>query len=583
MAYDLVIKNGSIIDGSGAPAFKADIAVSDGKIALIGRIRENGSQTIDAEGHAVTPGFIDGHTHMDAQIFWDRLGASSCYHGVTSVVMGNCGFTLAPCKEENADFAIRNLERAEDIARTSMEQGIKWSWETYPDYLNALEALPKGINYAGYIGHSALRTYVMGERAFTEKASEDEIVLMGRIVQDAVRAGAIGFSTSRTHLLFNDQPVASAVADWDEVRSIVNAMGECGTGVFELAGELWDPVEDPEKNRDYHDRLKQLSIESGVPVTWGIAASPGHDEYWHGKLALLDDVAASGGRMFAQAHSRTLDVLFSFEARTPFDTWDHWRELRALPIEEQKAKLRDPAVRAKLVEISTNPEGKAFRNSFGALSTSPPDWDKFLIMDTMVDADQRPMSKVAAEKGITPTELMIDLALETDLKQLWRRPATNINQDHVLELMKHPHTVVTASDSGAHVLQLMDSSLQTSVFSDWVRERQALTIEQAVRLVTYDMSRQWGLYNRGLLRVGLAADILVFDPKTIGPRLPTVESDLPADEKRFKQLSNGIKATIVNGQVMLQNNEHTGAQSGQVLRGPLAQAATWPNPRTTTA
>ena len=319
MPYDLVIKNGSIIDGSGAPAFHADVGISGGKIALIGRIRENGAETIDAEGHVVTPGFIDGHTHMDAQVFWDRIGSSSCYHGVTSVVMGNCGFTLAPCPEEKQDLAIRNLERAEDIARESMQEGINWTWETFPDYLDAVEAVPKGINYAGYIGHSALRTYVMGERAFTEQATEDELAAMCRIVQEAVRAGGIGFSTSRTHRLFTDKPVASAVSDWSEVRAIVNAMGETGAGVFEIAGDI--TVGDPERTREYHGRIRQLSIESGVPMTWGVAAGDGGEPYWRGKLALLDEVAAAGGRMFAQSHSRTLDVMFSFEARTPFDTW----------------------------------------------------------------------------------------------------------------------------------------------------------------------------------------------------------------------------------------------------------------------
>ena len=568
MAYDLVIKNGSIIDGSGAPAFRADLGITGGKIALIGRIRENGVETIDAEGHVVAPGFIDGHTHMDAQVFWDRIGSSSCYHGVTSVVMGNCGFTLAPCSEEHAELAMRNLERAEDIARESMVEGIKWNWETYPEYLAAVAAEPKGMNYAGYIGHSALRTYVMGERAFTEQATEDELATMCRTVQEAVRAGAIGFSTSRTHLLFSDLPVASAVAEWQEVRAIVNAMGECGAGVFELAGDI--TVGDPEKTREYNDRIMALSVESGVPMTWGVTAGIGEEDHWRGKLALLDDVAAHGGRMFAQAHSRTLDVLYSFETRTPFDHWDHWQEIRALPLEEQKAKLKDPVVRAKLVDIATDPGGKAFRNSFGALVSKGPDWNRILIMDTMKDEDQRPVADVAAERGVRPAELFIDIALEHDLKLLFRQAATNTNGEHVLEMMKHPHTVVTLSDSGAHVAQLMDSSLQSHVFSHWVRDKQALTLEEAVRLLTYDMSRQWGLYDRGLLRVGLAADVVVFDPRTIGPRMPTVEVDLPGGARRFKQTANGIAATIVNGEVMLRNNEHTGAQSGQVLRGPLA-------------
>lgn len=568
MAYDLVIKNGSIVDGSGAPAYQADLGVNGGKIALIGRIREDGKATIDAGGHIVAPGFIDGHTHMDAQVFWDRIGSSSCYHGVTSVVMGNCGFTLAPCTEEKAELAMRNLERAEDIARESMVEGITWSWETYPDYLAAVEAQPKGMNYAGYIGHSALRTYVMGERAFTDQASEDELATMCRLVQEAVRAGAIGFSTSRTHKLFTDMPVASAVSEWNEVRTIVNAMGECGAGIFELAGDITEG--DPEATQEYHDRILALSVESGVPMTWGVTAAEGAEEYWRGKLALLDETAARGGRMFAQAHSRTLDVLYSFETRTPFDSWDHWKEIRELPLNQQIEKLKDAEVRKKLIDIATDPGGKKFRNSFGALVSGGPNWNRVLVMDTMKDEAQRSVSDLAAERGVRPAEFFIDVALEHDLKLLFRQAATNTNGDHVLEMMKHPHTVVTLSDSGAHVAQLMDSSLQSHIFAHWVRDKQALTTEEAVRLLTYDMSRQWGLYDRGLLRVGMAADVVVFDPDTIGPRMPTVEVDLPGGAKRFKQMSDGIAATVVNGEVMLRNNEHTGAESGQVLRGPLA-------------
>ena len=245
--YDLVIKNGMVVDGSGGAAYRADVAIADGKIARMGRVNEKARQTVDAEGHVVTPGFVDGHTHMDAQGFWDPIGSCSCYHGVTTAVMGNCGFTLAPCKQEDADFVFRNLERAEDLSRDAMLAGIDWSWETFPEFLDAVDNLPKGINYAGYIGHSALRTYTMGERAFTDEANEDDLKEMQRVVKEAVNTGAIGFSTSRTfnHITADDRPVASRLASWDEVRAIVNAVGETGKGVFEIAGEA--PGRDPER------------------------------------------------------------------------------------------------------------------------------------------------------------------------------------------------------------------------------------------------------------------------------------------------------------------------------------------------
>jgi N-acyl-D-aspartate/D-glutamate deacylase len=238
MSYDLVVKNGTVIDGSGMPRFRADVGVRGGRIATIGRIRESASETIDAEGQVVSPGFVDGHTHMDAQVFWDPLATSSCYHGITTVVMGNCGFTLAPCAEKDKHLVVRNLQRAEDISPEAMEAGIKWSWTSYPEFLETIERLPKGINYAGYVGHSAIRTFVMGERAFDGPATEDDLKAMEHHVRDAIRAGAMGFTTSRSpsHETPDGRPVASRKAEWSEVRRLVGAMGELNAGLFEIAG-----------------------------------------------------------------------------------------------------------------------------------------------------------------------------------------------------------------------------------------------------------------------------------------------------------------------------------------------------------
>src|SRR5579875_3359876 len=250
MEYDLVIRNGTVIDGSGMARYRADVGIAGGKIAEIGRIRASAREIIDADGHVVAPGIIDGHTHMDAQVFWDALGTSSCWHGVTSVVMGNCGFSLAPCGERDKHLVMRNLERAEDIAREAMEAGITWSWETFAQYLDAVERTPKGINYAAYMGHSALRTYVMGERAFTDEATPDDLQAMKREVRDAIRAGAIGFTTSRTrnHQTPDHKPVASRLANWEEVRQLVSVLGELNAGVFEIAGE--DTGLNPERIND---------------------------------------------------------------------------------------------------------------------------------------------------------------------------------------------------------------------------------------------------------------------------------------------------------------------------------------------
>src|SRR5438552_2650008 len=429
MPYDLVIKNGVLIDGSGLPRHHADVAVRHGRIAAVGRIRERAREVIDADGLVVAPGFIDGHTHMDAQIFWDPLGTCSCWHGVTTVVMGNCGFTLAPCPESQKHLVVRNLERAEDIAAEAMAAGIEWKWTTFPEFLDCLDALPKGINYAGYLGHCALRTYVMGERAFEQAASEDDLHAMERELRDAIRAGAIGFTTSRSpiHETPDGRPVASRLATWDEVRRLVGVMGDLNAGLFELAGEaVGRELSDPVAFRDYHVRLRDLAVETGRPVTWGNFSRLEAPDVWRRYLDLLDETAAAGGRMFAQVHSRGLNVVLSFKTRLPVHPLPAWRPLRALALAEQRQQLRDPA--------------------------------------------------------------------------------------------------------------------------------------------TY-----WGFADRGLVREGFVADLIVVDPDTISPEMPEVVNDLPAGARRLVQRARGIAATIVNGEVLLRDGKHTGALPGQLLRGPLAR------------
>ena len=272
MSYDLIIRDGTVVDGSGLPRYQADVAINEGRIVEIGKINGSAKETIDADGHIVAPGFIDGHTHMDAQIFWDALGTCSCWHGVTTVVMGNCGFSLAPCAEKDKVLVMRNLERAEDISPKAMEAGIKWSWETFPQYLDAVERSPKGINYTAYMGHSALRTYVMGERAFSDEATSEDLAAMKRELRTAIKAGAAGFSTSRTrnHETPDAEPVASRLANWNEVRELVGVMGDLGAGVFEIAQE--DIERDPERMRDFLGRLQRLALDTRVPTTFGVVS-----------------------------------------------------------------------------------------------------------------------------------------------------------------------------------------------------------------------------------------------------------------------------------------------------------------------
>ncbi|HEU5193718.1 MAG TPA: amidohydrolase family protein [Methylomirabilota bacterium] len=568
MTYDLVIKNGVLIDGSGLPRQRADVAVKDGRIVSIGRIRSGAREVIDADGHVVAPGFIDGHTHMDAQVFWDPLGTCSCWHGVTTVVMGNCGFTLAPCSEKDKALVVRNLERAEDISGAAMAAGIKWTWTTFPEFLDAIDALPKGINYAGYVGHCALRSHVMGERAFEQAASEDDLVLMERELREAIKAGAIGFTTTRSpiHETADGRPVSSRLATWDEVRRLVGVMGELNAGIFELAGEaVGREAPDSAAFREYHVRLRDLAVETGRPITFGNFSRLEARDVWPRYMALLDETAAAGGRMFAQVHSRGLNVMLSFKTQLPFDNLPTWKPFRALPLEDQKRQLRDPAVRKRMVEATREQPDK---KTLGT-EARPFPYECIFVYDK-IQGPHWTVAEVARERGVDPAAAMIDLALEKDLDRFFVHPVANEMQDDVLAMMKHPRAVVTFSDSGAHVSQIVDSSLQTHLLSHWVRERQAFTLEDAVRMLTLVPATYWGFADRGLVREGFVADLIVFDPDTIAPEMPTVAHDLPAGARRLVQKARGVAATVVGGQVLLRDGQHTGALPGRLLRGPLA-------------
>ncbi|TML13764.1 MAG: hypothetical protein E6G39_09420 [Actinobacteria bacterium] len=566
MRYDLVVRNGMVVDGTGYPAYRADVGVSDGRIATIGRIRDTGTDEIDADGHIVTPGFIDGHTHMDAQIFWDHLGTCSAWHGTTTAVMGHCGFTLAPANPQARALVVRNLERAEDISPAAMAAGIDWTWTTFREYLDAIDQLPKGLNYAANIGHSALRTYVMGERAFDQPSNDDDIAAMQVELRDALHAGAIGFTTSRSdqHETSDFRPVASRLASWDEVCRLVSVMSDLGTGIFQLTSEPAGQSRDPEIRAEYFNRLRDLALASGVPISFGVSPSAGG----RAAIELIDEVCASGGRMFGLSHSRGISVITSFRTRLAFDVLAEWKELRALPLDEQKHLLRDDSVRARLVQAAHHGN---YGHPIGAEARKP-DYDMMRVFDNPLVPLNPSVAEVAAQRGVDPVELIIDLALETNMEQFFVQPVMTLAVDDLVPVMRHPRSVMTFSDSGAHVSQIADFSIQTHLLAYWVRERQVFTIEEAIRMLTLAPSAAWGFHDRGLLREGLRADINVIDPATVGPEMPTVENDLPGGARRLVQKASGFKSTIVNGQVLIRDGAHTGAYPGQLLRGRLATA-----------
>jgi N-acyl-D-amino-acid deacylase len=552
MAYDLVIRNGTVIDGSGLDAYRADVGVIGNRIAAIGRIRERGVEDIDAEGHVVTPGFIDGHTHMDAQIFWDPYGTYSCHHGVTTVVMGHCGFTLAPASKAQRHLVVRNLERAEDISGDAMAAGIDWTWTTFSEFMDVIDALPKGINYAANIGHSALRTYAMGERAFEGAATNEDLAMMEAELRDALRAGAYGFTTSRTrhHQTSDDRPVASRLASLDELQRLVEVLGDEGVGMFQLVQDPAPPDEQAARDRWMLD----LAVATGVPFVVG-AMSPK-------ALGQIDAIAAAGGRIVGITHPRGIGTMSSFRSQLPFDPLPEWQALRALPEHEQKRSLRDPEMRKRLVWAANN---ATYGERLGG-EARPPDFDLMRVLDRAVPPNPT-VNELAAARGVDPVELMIDLSLEHDFGQFFWQPMVAFDHEGVRATLSHPRTVVGFSDAGAHVSQMSDCSIQTHVLAHWVRDRQDFTLEEAVRMMTLAPARAWGFHDRGLVREGLVADLNVFDADAVTPDMPTVVHDLPAGAPRLKQTATGFRATIVGGAVTLREGVHTGATPGALVRG----------------
>ncbi|ETX08123.1 MAG: hypothetical protein ETSY2_07220 [Candidatus Entotheonella gemina] len=571
MGLDLLIRNATVVDGSGAPRYRADVGVQNGRIAELGRIRAGAQRTIDADGLILAPGFIDGHTHMDAQVAWDPIGSCSCWHGVTSVIMGNCGFALAPCKPQDREWFARCLEAVEDIPTEAMMTGIDWTWETFPDYLGNVERLPKGLNYGMYLGHSALRMYVMGERALDERATPGDLQRMHGLVQEALRAGAMGFSSSiaTTHVTPSGSPVASRIADWTEIEHLVGAMAELNAGIFQIGPD----ISGGEAHQACLDRLRQLAVDSGRPVMFGtLSTRQGIDPLpWQSQVGAIDATVAAGGRMFGQTTTRPIIAIFSLKSYLPFDVLPAWQAVRSLPLEAQQQRFGDPEVRQQLVAAEANmkPRDNVLQGG-GAATTDPrkPDYSNLYALRG-VDLNDPTVEELARVSGKHPAEVMLDLMQENE-DQLFVQLLVNESMDDVRGMLKHPRTLATFSDSGAHVCQEMGSSLQTHMLSYWVRDKQAFTLEEAIRMLTFDNASAWELPNRGLIRTGYAADLVLFDEAQVKPKLPTVEQDLPGGARRLVQKAEGIAATIVNGRIAIENGEATGDAPGQVLKGPLA-------------
>jgi N-acyl-D-amino-acid deacylase len=551
--HDVVIRGGTVFDGLGSEGVVGDVAIDGDRIVAVGRVERDAVRTIDASGLFVTPGFVDAHTHLDAQIFWDPYGGSLLAHGVTTAVMGNCGFTLAPGTAEQADLVVRSIERSEDMSREAIARGVPWRWRSFPEYLDAVEDLPKALNIGAQIGHSALRAAVMGERAFDQPATHDDLERMTQMVDVAVSAGALGFSTSRSraHVTRAGAPVASRIALWDEVKDLVMAMGRSRHGIFQLAPER---STEPDELADFQARLRALAAESGRPVTFMVGGQPE-------QLATVDRVVSGGGSATGQVHVRGFESVFGFRTTLPFDRLAGWRALRSQPFGTQIQSLRDDDLRARLVEEA---DAGDYGDAVGA-EVRAPDYGDITVID---GADvERSVADEAAARDVHPVELMIQLALESNLDQLFRQPLGQTSSERTLAALRHPNTVIAASDSGAHVSQILDSNIPTYFLSHWVRARQSFGWAEAIRMLTALPARVWGLEDRGILQAGCRADVVVLDPATVGSGVPVVVDDLPDGGPRLAQDAVGIHAVLVNGAVTMVEGKATGETAGRLLRG----------------
>jgi N-acyl-D-amino-acid deacylase len=568
MAYDLVVRDGTVVDGTGRPSFRGDVAVTGDRIAAVGAagdIDGDTRQTIDAEGRIVSPGFVDIHTHLDAQVGWDPLLSSSCWHGVTSVVLGNCGVTFAPCKPDDREFLAEMMESVEDIPAGSILDGLSFGWETYGEYLAELDRLPKGMNVGGMVGHCAVRQWAMGERGLDEApASTDDIAAMTALVDEAIGTGALGFSTSRTmlHRVPDGRAVPGTYAAPEELLAIGDVLGRRQRGTFEVAPKLGElDGDDFAGSRAEVAWMAEVNRRTGRPVTFGLAQTNFLPELHTRVLEFVDEEAGRGARLRPQTTARSIGLLFGIAHRTFYDALPSWRALQPLDLDARLAALDDDERRAQLIrEAEERPAG--LDPGFVFLVGARDDAHYVYTADDSLAA-------IAARAGESPPAAFVRLARESRGRALFSFPFLNQRLDAVDQLLHHRDVMLGLGDSGAHVGQIMDASLPTFFLSHWVRDQQVFSVEEGIRRLTSDTAEVFGVADRGVIREGAYADLNVFDLDRLHLPLPEYVHDFPGGAGRFVQRGDGYDATIVNGRVFMRGGEPTGELAGTVLRsGP---------------
>ena len=555
--YDLVLKGGRIYDGSGMPSFNGDVAIENGKVVAIGRLNGGATRTLNVDGLAVAPGFIDPHTHLDAQLLWDPLGTSSCFHGVTSVVLGNCGLSLAPAKPENRESMIKSFVRVEAISRRVLEEGVEWEWTSTAEYLSTL-GTRLGINAAALIGHIAVRHYVMGEDAVERQATVEEIARMKQLVRQGMEACAVGFSTNQNprHIREDKKPVASRLASDEELGSLLDVLGEMNAGVVQLSGGGAD-------SRGRIAYAAQMARRTGRPVLWqSISHSWSRPNHWQEMLANTQRVFEEEGLpIFAMTQAKPFQNRYSLLDAQCFDEFPTWKAAMFSPVPVRKQMFADPELRRKLRAEAIEDQSP---------SVFPKRWDVIIVDHVKLEHNKSLQGKsvqdIAEAQKKDGLDCFLDLSLEEDLETRFVHINTQGDPKAVCEILKHPAVMIGQSDAGAHMGYDARFGYCTAFLGRWVRGYGIMNLEEAVGKLTFRVASVFGLNDRGLLRPGLAADIAVFDPATINTLEPEYVRDLPGNETRMIQKAIGVPFTVVNGEIVIENGAPTGARPGKVLR-----------------
>lgn len=563
-SHDLVVRGGTILDGSGGDPIDGDVAVDAGIIRAVGRVPGRGAEEIDAKGCFVTPGFVDIHTHYDGQATWDSVVAPSSWHGVTTVVMGNCGVGFAPCRERDRDVLVSLMEGVEDIPGSALSEGLPWTWETFPEFLDAVDSRPHDIDIAAMLPHGALRVFVMGERGVRrEPASPEDVARMSGAAAEALRAGAIGFSTSRTvlHRTADGDPTPMHGAARSELVGIAAALGREHRGVFQMVSDFRELAEE-------FAMLVEIASSTSRPVSFSLAQNDYVPEQWRELLRRTEAATALGHRVSAQVLSRPIGLLMGLETTlNPLQGKPSYEALRALPLTERIRRLGEPATRDRILS-----EEHERQHPFFALFGSR--WDRYFPMMEVPTYEPDPETSVRAvadRTGQEPLSVVYDAMLNDGGRGLLYVPFLNFNErnlDVVRTMMTHPNAIYGLADGGAHVGTICDAGATTTTLTHWGRDRREgrLPLEWLVRFLTRRPAEAVGLVDRGLVREGMKADLAIFDLDALGAMRPEIRHDLPAGGRRFLQRARGYRAIIKNGSVTFRDGEATGVLPGRLVR-----------------